>query len=76
MTAAVITGALRANKDTHVALKVLQQFIKSCHLPAGTVQKLVVAMFFRRFFFVTMIVVFLNEARERLPKIWFNIGIY
>ena len=61
MTAVIITGALLATKDTDVALKALQQFIKSCHLPAGTVQILVVAKFFHRFFFVTMIVVFLNE---------------
>ena len=61
MPAVVITGALRATKDTDVALKALQQFIKFCHLPADTDQILIVAEFFRRFFFVTMIIVFLNE---------------
>ena len=58
MPAVVIKGALRATEDTDIALKALQQFIKTCDLPAGTVQILVVSKFFRRFFFVTMIVVF------------------
>ena len=62
MPAVVNKAALRATKGTDVALKALQQCIKTCHLPAGTVQILVVAKFFRRFFFVTMIVVFLNEV--------------
>lgn len=51
----VIKGALRATKNTNVALKALQQFIKSCHLTAGTIQILVVAEFFSRFFLVTIL---------------------
>ena len=62
MQTVTIKVALRAIKDTDVALKALQQFIKFCHPPAGTVQILIVAKFFSRFLFVTMIVVFLNEV--------------
>ena len=61
MPAVVVKSALRATRNTDVALKALQQFTKTCHLTAGTVQVIFVAEFFRRFFFVTMIVVFLNE---------------
>ena len=55
MAAVVIKGALRATKDADVTLEALQQFIKACHLTAGTVQVLVVAEFLGRFFLVTML---------------------
>ena len=35
MAPAVLKGALRAIKDTGVAHKALEHFIKTCHLPPG-----------------------------------------
>jgi hypothetical protein len=47
MPAVVVKSALRATQDANITMKALQQFTKTCHFPAGTVQILVVAKFFR-----------------------------
>ncbi len=54
MAAVVVKGAGRTAKDADVALKALQQLTKTCNLTAGSVQVLVVAELFRRFFLVTI----------------------